>query len=111
MSFLIKKIVFQKTEYDILIGRNSKGNEEIIKMANLESIWMHFSDHSGPHIILQNNGDYIRKKDLKTVSLILFDYKKSVDKKSSVVYCKVKDITLTKIQGCVITKNTKIINF
>lgn len=116
-NYITKNIILEDKdkeykEYIILIGRNSLGNEEIIKISHPESIWLHFENISGPHIIIQNhNDDIIDKKQLRQVALFLFEYKKSAPKNSSVIYCKIKDLKLTRIQGCVNTKNTKTLKF
>lgn len=111
MNYVTKSIVFENKEYTILIGRNKIGNEEIIKISHLDSIWLHFLNISGPHIIIQNCGDILLKKQLKMVALLLFEYKSSAPKNTSVIYCKVKDVKLTKTVGCVNTKNTKTLKF
>lgn len=111
MSYIIKQVLIDDKEYNILIGRNAQGNNDIIKLANQNDIWFHFNTISGPHIILQNNGDIIKKRDITQIASMLFEYKLTAPKNSSVMYTEVKNVTLTNIPGTVITHNTKLIKF
>ena len=97
-------------EYKILIGENATDNERIIKISSQNSIWMHFENVSGPHLILQNNGDEIPKRYLNEVASRLFKYKQKVARQN-IIYTNVGNIKLTNIPGKVITKNIKIIRF
>lgn len=113
MNYIEKSIFIEENdkEYSILIGRNAKGNEEIIKMSNLESLWMHLDNISSPHIILQNEGELVPKIYINQIAKMLFEYKKNVPKNSNVIYTEVKNIKLTNILGTVILTNTKLIKF
>ncbi len=97
-------------EYTILIGENANDNEKIIKISSQNSIWMHFENVSGPHLILQNNGDDIPKRYLNNVAARLFKYKQKVGNQN-IIYTNVGNLKLTNTPGKVITKNTKIIRF
>lgn len=112
-NYIIKNIFIEENnkEYLILIGKNAKGNETIIKMSHQDSIWFHFDKISSAHIILQNYGDIIPKRYLNQVAKMLFEYKKNTPKNSNVIYTTVKNVKLTNILGSVIPKNTKIITF
>lgn len=111
MNYITTEINIKNLIYIILIGKNSIGNEEIIRMSHPESLWLHFSDISGPHIILQNEGDIIPKRYISQVARMLFQYKKNVQMNSNVIYTKVKNVRLTNILGTVIPSNTKLIKF
>lgn len=113
MNYIVKNIYIDENnkEYSILIGKNAKGNEEIIKTSHPESLWMHLNNISSSHIILQSNGDIIPKRYINQVASMLFDYKKNVPKNTNVIYTQVKNIKLTCTLGSVITKNTKLIKF
>ena len=100
-------ISINNKDYDIFIGKNAIGNEDIIKLCNKDSIWFHFNEISSAHIILESNGDTIPKDYLKKVGNILYLYlqKKYKTMKLRVIYTKVKNIELTDELGKVITKN------
>lgn len=97
-------------EYVILIGEYAQDNEKIIKMSSQHSIWMHFENISGPHLVLQNNGDEIPKRYLNEVASKLFKYKSMVCKQN-VIYTNIGNVKLTNVPGRVLTRNTKIIRF
>lgn len=97
-------------QYAILIGENAQDNEKIIKMSSQHSIWMHFENVSGPHLILQNEGDEIPKRYINEVASRLFKYKQKVGRQN-IIYTNVGNVKLTKTPGMVITKNTKVIRF
>jgi predicted ribosome quality control (RQC) complex YloA/Tae2 family protein len=98
-------------DYTILIGQNAKENDEIIKMSNQNDIWFHFENVSGPHIILNSNGDDIPKRYLNQVAAKLFEYKTKVPRNQNVIYTKIKNVRLTDVPGKVITKSTFVIKF
>lgn len=108
-NFKTENIEIENKEYILYIGRNAKGNDEIIRRSDPESIWFHFENISSPHIILETNGDQIQKRYLTEIGNKLYKFKKNVPKNTKVIYTEVKNIKLTKTIGCVITKNTKTI--
>jgi len=111
MNYIIEKININDKEYDIFIGKNAKGNDEIIKKSHKDSLWFHFNNISSAHIILDNKGDIIPKRYINQIAAKLFDYKKSISKNTNVIYTEIKHIQLTNILGTVIPKHTKIIKF
>ena len=115
MNFKIETFKIEEnsieSEFTLLIGKNALGNEEIIKIANQNDIWFHFSEISGPHIILQNNGELIKKRDINQIALKLFELKPKAPRNTSVIYTEVKNVSLTNTLGMVISKNYKIIKF
>ena len=112
-NYTIKTIFIEENnkEYLILIGKNAKGNETIIKMSHQDSIWFHLDNNPSAHIILQNEGDIIPKRYINQIAAMLFQCKKNAPKNSNVIYTKVKNVKLTNILGSVIPKNTRIITF
>jgi predicted ribosome quality control (RQC) complex YloA/Tae2 family protein len=110
-NYITTEINIEGLSYEVLIGKNAKGNEEIIKMSHPEDTWFHFSGISGPHIILKNEGDIIPKRYINQVAGTLFEYKKNAPRNSNVIYTQVKNVKLTNVLGTVIPRNTKIIHF
>jgi predicted ribosome quality control (RQC) complex YloA/Tae2 family protein len=104
-------ISINNKDYDIFIGKNALGNEEIINICHKESIWFHFDEISSPHIILESKGDDIPKEYLKKVGNILYLYlqKKHKTTKLRIIYAKVKNVELTDEPGTVITSNISYI--
>jgi predicted ribosome quality control (RQC) complex YloA/Tae2 family protein len=109
LKMKIESIIIKEQAYKILIGRNAKDNEQVIKISNPNDIWLHFANISSPHIILQSNGNIIPKRELKYVALLLFKYKISALKNEKIIYTEIRNISLTKITGTVLTKNTKVL--
>lgn len=111
MNYITTEIDIEGLFYPVLIGKNAKGNEEIIKISHPEDTWFHIDNISSAHIILKNEGDIIPKRYINQVASMLFEYKKNASKNSNVIYTKVKNVKLTSILGTVIPKNTNIIKF
>jgi len=106
---IITKIYIEENEkeYNIIIGKNRFENSEIIKSANLDDIWFHLEDFSGPHIIIYSNGDKIPKNYLIMIASLFPNYKNNLPKCYNVIYTTINNIKLTNIPGTVITMNTK----
>lgn len=100
-------ITIQDNLYNIFIGKNAKGNEEIIKLCDPNSIWFHFDNISSCHIILESKGNKVPKDHIKKVGLMLYQYKKTVPKGTRIIYTYVKNIKLTDELGTVIPVNFK----
>lgn len=109
MNYHTEKIEIENEVYDIFIGKNAKGNDQIISQAHPESLWFHFEDISSPHIVLESKGSDIPKRWLYQIALRLFQYKQNAPKRQPVIYTKIKHVKLTSIPGSVITQHTKTI--
>lgn len=110
-NYITTEIDIEGLFYQVLIGKNAKGNEEIIKMSHQEDTWYHLESISSPHIILKNEGDIIPKRYINQVAGMLFEHKKNAPRNSNVIYTQVKNVKLTNVLGTVIPRNTKIIKF
>lgn len=42
-------------DYQILVGKNEKGNIKLLKTSNANDIWMHIKNYPGAHVIIKNN--------------------------------------------------------
>jgi predicted ribosome quality control (RQC) complex YloA/Tae2 family protein len=106
-----KKEIFiiNNKEYDIFIGKNAQGNEEIIKLCDKYSIWFHFDDISSSHIILDSKGDKISKEYLKKVGILLYKYTKNIPRYTKIVYTTLNNVNLTDDIGTVILSNYKFL--
>jgi predicted ribosome quality control (RQC) complex YloA/Tae2 family protein len=111
MDFKTEYIEIGDNTYSIFIGRNAKGNEQIIKISHPESLWFHLNNISSSHIILESNGDDIPKRYINEVASKLFQHKTNLPKNVNVIYTKVKNVKLTNTLGTVIPTNTKLIKF
>ena len=120
INYHIKQIEIESVngdvkEYDILIGRNAKGNEEVIKIGKelcKDNIWFHFGNSvSSSHIILCSNGDTISKRYITQVGAMLFEYKSKVPAGTPVIYSEVKNVSLTNVLGTIIPRDLRTIKF
>jgi predicted ribosome quality control (RQC) complex YloA/Tae2 family protein len=111
MNFKVDTIEIEDRIYDIYIGKNAKGNEEIIKKCHPESLWFHLNNISSAHIILESKGDDIPKRFINQVASILFNTKTNIPYKSNVIYTQVKNVKLTNTLGTVIPSKTKLLKF
>lgn len=101
MNYKIEKIYIEETnkEYDIYIGKNKYGNQEILKKCDKNSIWMHLKDSSSKHVILESKGDYIPKRYINQVGKlfsgenVIYTFLKNV--KST---CEIGEVKVSKIQ-------------
>ena len=104
-NYLIKTIEIEDKRYNILIGKNAKGNEEIIKLSNQNDTWFHIDNISSPHIILQNNGDTLSKRSLNFIATMFQEYKNNLPYKYNVIYTQIKNVKLTSTLGSVNLSN------
>lgn len=109
-NYIVQTININNKDYNIYIGKNSLGNEEIIKLSHPDSLWFHLENISSCHIILENKGDKIQKEYIRKVGKLLYLYKKNIPKYTKIIYTNVKYVKLTKDIGTVIPENTKRLN-
>jgi len=64
--------------YNIYVGKNEKGNEELLKKAKANDIWMHIKDIPSAHVIIRTNKQNIPETILKEAAKLCVDF--SVDK-------------------------------
>jgi len=109
MNFKKDNIVIDNNLYDLYIGKNAIGNDEIIKICHQDSLWFHINEISSAHMILDSRGIKIAKKQIVKIARMLLNTKKNLPKNISVIYTQVKNVELTHQAGKVIAINTKII--
>jgi len=98
-------------EYNLLIGQSKIDNDTIIKSSHQNDIWFHLDKISGPHFILQSNGDIIPKKYLNKIGSLFKDYKSNLPNRYTIIYTEVKNVKLTDTLGTVNVSKTKKILF
>jgi predicted ribosome quality control (RQC) complex YloA/Tae2 family protein len=107
MSYITKQFIIEDKEYLLFIGKNALGNNNIIKLSNQNDTWFHIDNISGPHIILNNNGDIIPKRFLNHIASMFKEYKTNLPNKYVVIYTEVKNVKLTSTLGQVTVSKTK----
>jgi len=80
--------------FEIWVGANSKQNDEIVRRANKEDIWLHIKDKAGSHVLLRTNGrDTLPSTVLEyAASLAAWHSKARKEKNAAVLYTKRKYI-------------------
>lgn len=63
--------------FNVYVGKNQKGNEELLKKAKASDIWMHIKDIPSAHVIIQTNKQNIPETILKEATKLCVDF--SVD--------------------------------
>jgi predicted ribosome quality control (RQC) complex YloA/Tae2 family protein len=111
MKNIIIYISENDKEYNLLIGENQKENDTIIKSSQQNDIWFHLEKISGPHFILQNNGEIIPKRYINYIGTLFREYKSNLSNRYSVIYTEVKNVKLTDTLGTVNVSKTKKISF
>lgn len=96
------------------VGTNAKDNFDVIDMGSDNDLWFHANNESSSHVIalIPSNLD---KKELKSIVKMGAQLcKKYTSKLSSlinveIIYTQLKNVTKTRVIGCVLTLNTKSI--
>ena len=97
-----KYIEIEIEGYVCLIGRNAKGNDQIVRQASQKDIWFHIDNLSSPHLIIKMSDKLFPPKEtLIECAVILKSYKKSISEfqKVNIIYTLVSNIKLTKVLG------------
>lgn len=50
--------------YDVFIGKNAKSNDEMLRYAHKEDMWLHARGVSGSHVIIKKKGKQVIPKDV-----------------------------------------------
>jgi hypothetical protein len=100
------KHVYKYPDYQIIVGRNQKGNDHILDhyfFVKDRCYWFHLANSTSQHIILYLEKD-IDKRDLVNV---FKDIKMEITskKKDDVIFCRLEDVVKTKTPGLVTCNN------
>ena len=98
-------------EYTLLIGKTQKENDLIVKSSNQNDTWFHLDKLSGPHLVLQNNGDNIPKRYINYIGTLFKEHKSNLPNRYTVIYTQIKNVKLTDTLGMVNVSNTKKISY
>ena len=103
-----------KREITFHIGKNQDENFQVIDNGNPKDIWFHAKNISSCHVVCEIPEE-INKNDLRYIIKVgALLCKNNTNKLKSIknveiVYTFIRNITKTNVEGCFITKNTKII--
>ena len=57
-----------------MVGRNSKENQELLKLAKSNDIWMHVRDLPGSHVIIRTDKQNLPDSLLKSAAKLCVDF-------------------------------------
>ena len=109
-------VYFDNIVFDVVyhIGTNAKDNFDVIDKGEPEGYWFHAKDMSSCHVVC-NIPDLVDKQGLRTIikrgaQLCKQNTNKLMSLKDvEIIYTRIKHLTKTEIDGCVITKKEKTI--
>ena len=112
-----ESIFIQALDREILfyIGKSQKENFAVIDMGSENDLWFHAKDITSCHVVCLLSDTDIDKKDLryiiKTGALLCKNNTNKLKsmKNVEIIYTQIKNITKTKIPGCVETQNVKTV--
>ena len=101
-------------EITFYIGKKQSDNFEVIDKGRPDDLWFHANNDSSCHVVCEIPGE-INKHELRYIikvgGLLCKNNTNKLKciKNVEIIYTFIRNITKTDIDGCVITKNTKII--
>jgi predicted ribosome quality control (RQC) complex YloA/Tae2 family protein len=109
-------IFIQSIKKDVTfhIGKSQDENFQVIDKGRDEDIWFHAKNISSCHVVCEMPADVDKKEIRYIVTVGALLCKNNTNKLKSlknveITYTQIKNITKTKVPGCVETKNTKTI--
>ncbi len=105
-----KQVFFEG--FEILIGRNSKNNDELVKFGHKNDLWLHAKDVSGSHVLIRVNQKIVPKTIIAfAASLAAYYSKRKTDTICPVTYTELKYVRKKKgfLPGQVAVEREKVI--
>lgn len=86
-----KKIVYEG--FTILVGKNNKQNEKLVRISNKNDIWLHVHEMPGAHVVIKTNGQTVPRKILEFAAAIAAYHSKArFSSKVPVDYTPIKNV-------------------
>jgi len=86
--------LFWIDDYKVLIGRNSKENQALLKIAKSNDIWMHIRDIPSSHLIIKTDKQNLPESVIKKAAKLCVDFSISQAGDYAVDYCKRKFVKI-----------------
>lgn len=96
----------QSPNIEIMIGRNQKGNQDILdlyKPVDIKCWWFHLHPSTSAHVILYDKGEETTSMELQQA--FRYIYKELFRSNKETIYCKLTDVKCTTTLGKVEFKN------
>ncbi len=86
--------LFWIDDYKVLIGRNSKENQALLKLAKANDIWMHIKDIPSSHLIIKTDKQNLPDSVIKRAGKLCVDFSLKRAGDYRVDYCKRKFVKI-----------------
>jgi len=86
--------MFWIDDYKVLIGRNSKENQALLKMAKSNDIWMHIRDIPSSHLIIKTDKQNVPDSLIQKCAKLCVDFSLTQAGDYAVDYCKRKFVKI-----------------
>ena len=86
--------LFWIDDYKVLIGRNSKENQALLKLAKANDIWMHIKDIPSSHLIIKTDKQNLPDSVIKRAGKLCVDFSIKRAGDYRVDYCKRKFVKI-----------------
>jgi len=80
--------------YKIQLGKNEKGNIELLKNAKARDIWLHMRDYPSAHVIIKTDKQNIPLEVIKTASKLCVDFSMYEKDRYEVDYTPRREVTM-----------------
>ncbi len=80
--------LFWIDDYKVLIGRNSKENQSLLKIAKSNDLWMHIRDIPSSHLIIKTDKQNLPQKVIEKAAKLCVDFSLKQAGDYEVDYCK-----------------------
>ena len=80
--------LFWIDDYKVLIGRNSKENQSLLKVAKSNDLWMHIRDIPSSHLIIKTDKQNLPEKVIEKAAKLCVDFSLKQAGDYEVDYCK-----------------------
>ncbi len=80
--------LFWIDDYKVLIGRNSKENQSLLKIAKSNDLWMHIRDIPSSHLIIKTDKQNLPEKVIEKAAKLCVDFSLKQAGDYEVDYCK-----------------------
>lgn len=86
--------IFWIEGYKVQLGKNEKGNIELLKNARAKDIWIHMKDRPSAHVVITTNKQHLPEKIIKSAARLCVDFTLSVEDRFLVDYTQRREVTV-----------------
>lgn len=94
-------------DFVVLVGENALENDNLVRNAAPEDIWLHLENMSSAHIVIKCVGLVPPKRVINIAAGFFRDIQKKVVGRYNVIWTEIRNVRLTQTPGCVITSKTR----